>query len=219
MAGFLDKLNVLVKSSLNNFLGGAADQPAPGLPRVPAARLGKDIDKEIAALRKRIEEALSEEDAMQKRLEASQQQIKSYDQQADQALKGGDEPTARYLIQQMRRQEQLEAMLRAELVEHRQSTSDFIQRVNMLDAIVSDARREQQSGSTEATEAQPDRTPGAILSNLLRDARERFESTIPSAQNATSAEQSAKSSDQAALNDQQLDDDLAKRRARLSKDR
>src|SRR5262249_42486634 len=154
----------------NSFLGDATEQAASRLPRVPVARLGKDIDKEIAALRQRIEEALSEEDAMQQRLESIQQQIASYDQQADRALQGGDEPTARYLVQQMQRQEQLEAMLRSELTEHRQVTSDFIQRVNTLDAIVSDARREQQANSTEATEAQPDRSPGAILSNLLHDA-------------------------------------------------
>ena len=212
MTGFLNKLNLLVKSSLNNFLG---DTTTSRLPKVPAERLGKDIDKEIAALRTRIDQALSEEDAIQQRIGDLQQQIASYDQQVDQALGHGDDATARHVLQQMRRQEQLEAMLRAELEEHRQVTSDFIQRVNTLDAIVSDARREQQAAPTEKEE--PGSSPGAVLSNLLRDARERFESTLSSATQREETPPAAASDHQRAIEDQQLDDDLAKRRSRLSK--
>ncbi len=219
MTGFLDKLNVLVKSSLNNFLGEAASRTTARLPKVPAERLGKDIDQEIAALRGRIDQALSEEDAIQKRLEDIQQQIQRHDQQADQAVQSGDDSTARQILQQMRRQEQLEAMLKAELEEHRQVTSDFIQRVNTLDAIVSDARREHQADQTETLESQPDRAPGAVLSNLLRDARERFESTLSSVPQPSQRDETRPgvAGGQGTLEDQQVDEDLAKRRARLSK--
>ena len=75
MADFIDKLNVLVKASLNNFLGSShpTDPSASSSrPNVSPERLGKDIDKEIAALRKRIDDALSQEDAMQKRLDQLQ---------------------------------------------------------------------------------------------------------------------------------------------------
>src|SRR4051812_24708758 len=107
MPGLLDKLNVLVRSSINSVL---SEPPAHGedgsRPRVPAERLGKDIDKEVAALRQQIDKALSEEDAMQARLDQVQQQIVAYDQQADDALQRGDDPNARYLVQQMQRQQQ-----------------------------------------------------------------------------------------------------------------
>jgi phage shock protein A len=219
MTGFLDKLNVLVKSSLNNFLADTAGRPPSRLPKVHADRLGKDIDQEIAALRAKIDQALTEEDAMQQRLEDFQQQIASFDQQVDQALQRGDDAEARHLLQQMRRQEQLAAMQRAELEEHRQATSDFIQRVNTLDAIVSDARREQQTNQgdqTETLDSQPDRAPGAVLSNLLRDARERVEGTFSSVTQSPTT-QPVPAEPQQSTDDPQVDEDLAKRRARLSK--
>ncbi len=213
MSGFLDKLNVLVKSSLNSFLSEATGQsPSSSVPRVPAERLGKDIDKEIAALRKRIEEAVSQEEAMQKRLDEYQQQIATHDQQADQALQRGDEATARRLLRQMQQQQQMTQMLQAELEEHRRSTSDFIQRVNTLDAVVSDARREKSATESTNTEAQPGQAPGAFLSNLLRDARERIENGVLS-----SHDEAQPVAVNQPVDEQQIDEDLAKRRARLSK--
>jgi phage shock protein A len=224
MTNLLDKLNVLVKSSLNSFLGDAA-----GMPRVPAERLGKDIDGEIARLRQQIDAALNQEDAMLKRLEQLQQQIDSYDQQADAALQRNDEATARYLIQQMQHQQQLATMLQAELDQHRRATSEFIERVNMLEALVSDARRQQASAPAGEAKTEAEHTPGAVLSNLLREARERVESTVGNmltpAQNAEPGQSisiatEAKGSEETSQPqppDSQVEADLAKRRARLSK--
>jgi phage shock protein A len=185
MTSLLDKLNVLVKSSLNSFLGDAA-----GASHVPAERLGKDIDGEVARLRQQIDAALNQEDAMQKRLEQVQQQIDSYDQQADAALQRNDEGNARYLVQQMQRQQQLASMMQAELDQHRRATSEFIERVNVLEATVSDARHQQAVGQApgqtpaaapdEDTESRSERVPGAVLSDLLRDARERVENILES---------------------------------------
>ncbi len=242
MSNLIDKLNLLVRSSLNNVLSDTPDRGDQSqLPKVPAARLGKDIDKEIAELRRRIDAALSEEDAMQARLDQLQQQIAAYDQQADDALQRGDEPNARYLIQQMQRQQNLAGMMQAELEQHRRSTSDFIQRVNTLDAIVTDARREQQNQqqaqpavqqSAAPVESQGEQAPGVSLSNLLREARERVENALSSGDPAhhipitiesteitepTKTAAAAPKGAPAAPNDAQVDDDLAKRRSRLSK--
>lgn len=260
MGNLLDKLNLLVKSSLNNFLGEAAERASTLRPKISAARLGKDIDNEIAALRKRIDEALNEEDAMQDRLGKLQEQIASYDAQADDSVQRGDEPTARHLLQQMRQQEQQAAMLQADLEQHRRSTSDFIQRVNMLEAMVSDARREQQEQSEHSQQSAPDdaqqsetgHSPGDVLSNLLREARERVESALtPPAQPAQPAQTGPSGSDKQAdeathipikierttpvppaptstpaqpaqqipinvAKDESIEDDLARRRTRLS---
>jgi phage shock protein A len=237
MPNLIDKLNLLVRSSLNSVLSDTphrADESQ--LPKVPAARLGKDIDKEIAELRRRIDAALSEEDAMQGRIDQLQQQIATYDQQADDALQRGDEPNARYLVQQMQRQQNLTGMMQAELEQHRRSTSDFIQRVNTLEAIVADARREQQAQPPapvpEVQEAQGDQAPGVNLSNLLREARERVESALSTGDPAHHIPITIEPSESAAPtatptnipvatqdtpNDAQVDDDLAKRRSRLSK--
>jgi phage shock protein A len=223
MTNLLNKLNVLVRSSLNSFLDDVSGQGSPSAGRVPVERLGPDIDQEIAALRKRIDQALADEDTMQKRLGQLQQQIDTYDRQADAALQSGDETGARYLVQQMQHQQQLASMVQADLEQHRQSTSDLIQRVNTLDALVTDARRvQQQEQQTEQTpsapaadtQTQPERSPGAILSNLLRDARERVEKVTASPDQPA---QPIPMSNKEKVNDTQVDDDLAKRRARLSK--
>jgi phage shock protein A len=227
MTNLLDKLNVLVKSSLNSFLRDAAE--TSGTPGVPAGRLGKDIDGEVARLRQQIDAALNQEDAMLKRLEQLQQQVDRYDQQADAALQRNDEATARYLIQQMQRQQQLATMLQAELDQHRRATSEFIERVNMLEALVSDARRQQASTPAGEVAAQTEHTPGVVLSNLLREARERVESTVGNvltpAQSAepgqsipiATAAKGAEELIQPQTPDSQVEADLAKRRARLSK--
>jgi phage shock protein A len=223
MTNLLNKLNVLVKSSLNSFLDDVSGQGSSSAGRVPVERLGPDIDQEIAALRKRIDQALADEDTMQKRLGQLQRQIDTYDRQADAALQSGDEAGARYLVQQMQHQQQLASMVQADLEQHRQSTSDLIQRVNTLDALVTDARRvqqqEQQTGQTPSapapdTQTQPERSPGAVLSNLLREARERVEKVTASPDEPA---QPSPTNNREKVNDTQVDDDLAKRRARLSK--
>ena len=213
MPSLLDKLNTLVRSSVNDFL-----DDVPGKkPSVNPARLGKDIDQEVAALRKRIEEALTEEDAMKQRLDAMQQEIDRADRQADDALQQGDEATARALVQQMQRQQQQAAMLQADLEQHRRSTSDFIERVNTLDAIVSDARSQKQQAEPPEQEA---KAPGAILSNLLRDARERVENAI-SSQSDEEVHPIKINVDNPAPtpppDPAKVDADLANRRTRLSK--
>jgi phage shock protein A len=214
---------VLVKSSLNSFLDDLSAQGSKPAVHVPVERLGPDIDQEIAALRKRIELALADEDTMQKRLDQLQQQIEAYDRQADSALQSGDEAGARYLVQQMQRQQQLASTVQADLEQHRQSTSDLIQRVNTLDALVTDARRaqppEQQAEQTPPapvadSQTQPERSPGAILSNLLREARERVEKITVSPDEPA---QPIPMSNKEKANTTQVEDDLAKRRARLSK--
>src|SRR4051812_41029542 len=121
MSNLLDKLNVLVKASLNSVLSGSTSQP-----RLGPEHLGKGIDQEVTALRKQIDEALTQEDNMQARLDQLQQRADGYDRQAEEALQRGDEANARYLAQQMQRQQQLEDMVRAELEQHRRSTSEFI---------------------------------------------------------------------------------------------
>jgi phage shock protein A len=223
MTNLLNKLNVLVRSSLNSFLEDVSGQGSPSAGRVPVDRLGPDIDQEIAALRKRIDQAVADEDTMQKRLDQLQRQIDTYDRQADAALQSGDEAGARYLVQQMQQQQQLASMVQTDLEQHRQSTSDLIQRVNTLDALVTDARRAQQqeppaeatpSAPAADTQTQPDRSPGAVLSDLLREARERVEKVTTSPDEPA---QSVPVNIQGKVNDTQVDDDLAKRRARLSK--
>lgn len=233
MPDLLDKLNVLVRASLNSVLSSDTTR------RIPPERLGKDIDGEISALRKHIDDALNTEDDMQKRLDAANAQIADLDKQADQSLLDGDDANARYLVGQMQRQKQQAAMLQANLEDHRRATSELIERVNTLEAMVSDARRNQ----AEQAPPEPAQESSAPLSNLLRDARQRIDQAVGTNDNPTSTtsasdsttgrsvpitihrDTSAKMPDVPSVNDQiktvvdqaKVEDDLAARRARLSK--
>src|SRR5258708_16830703 len=113
MPGLLDKLNVLVRSSLNTFLDDAGNKLSPS-GKIPAERLGSDIDGEVAALRKKIDEALTVEDAMQQRLDEMTSQIAAYDKQADSTLQRGDESSARTAVAQIQRLQHQSALLQAD---------------------------------------------------------------------------------------------------------
>jgi phage shock protein A len=235
MTEFIEKLNVLLRARLSSFLGSSdRDQSqgggAPGKlpPTISVNRLGKDIDKEIAALRKRIDEALVHEDTIKNQLAALQGEIDTSDRLADEALRRGDDANARYLVQQVQRQQQRLTMLQSELAEHQRATSEFIERVNMLDSIVSDARRreqEKQAPPPGAAQGASERTPGAVLSDLLRSARERVDEalTTRSAEPPRKLDINAQPPAPGGSDQREdpkrakADDELAQRRARLSK--
>src|SRR5260370_33165438 len=114
MPGLLDKLNVLVRSSLNTFLDDAGNKLSPS-GKIPAERLGSDIDGEVAPLRKKIDEALTVEDAMQQRLDEMTQQTAAYDQHADRVLQLSEETRAPSAIPQMQSRQRQSALLQADL--------------------------------------------------------------------------------------------------------
>ncbi|MBI5669045.1 MAG: PspA/IM30 family protein [Chloroflexi bacterium] len=221
------KLNVLVRASINDVLG--EDHAIGQSRRQPLTpdKLGKNIDREIVSLRGRINDALSFEDELRRRVQTLQDEVARYDRQADEAVAAGQDALARRAIEQMQSAQQRLAMAEADLHEHQLVTQELIQRVNMLDAVVADARRAQAAeaappveapAANEAaptTQAQP-RVPS--LSDVLRDAQEKINQMgdlIQAKQEVnapTPAEQATEAADE-----QRVDDDLAARRERLSK--
>jgi phage shock protein A len=161
-------------------------------------KLGKNIDREVAALRQRIDQALDDEDRMTADIQALQRQIDDWDQQADRALVKGDEATARHAVRQMRLQQQRLTMLEAELAQHRFSTSELISRVNELEALVAQAKRQQQ-------ETDEDPAEDTLSARLRRVRQDIAAQPVDTAQDVP-----------AAVDDQAIEDDLARRRARLS---
>ena len=224
MPNLLEKLNTLVKARINNFLDEAGNRISPS-----RGRLGKNIDGEIAALRRQIDDAISQEDDIQRRVDEMAASVARYDQQIDEALQRGDDPNARLLAQQMQRQEQQANLLRADLEEHRRSTSDLIQQVNLLESMVADAQH-QQDQSVES---------GPALDEQLREAREavHIPIQIDATQSAPESVQPAPTkikvqadspaeakptastapAEKISPNDAKIDEDLARRRSRLSK--
>jgi phage shock protein A len=205
MTDLIDKLNVLVRSSLQSVR--PEGKPSKRRGKTPSLEhLGSDIDQEIAALRKQIDAALDDEDRMNADLKVMQSQAADWDQQADQALGRSDEASARYAIHQMQLQQQRATMLQADIEEHRRSTSELIQRVNELEALVAEARRQQQTAPPAPA---PTQKPAAeSLSDRMRKARLFIET-----QEMEALKNDAPPVDVDAA---AVDDDLARRRARLS---
>jgi phage shock protein A len=211
MADFFKKLNVLVKASVNELLG---DERAIGGPRrkpLTPDRLGKDIDREIASLRQRINEALDYEDELQARVQTLRAEVSKWDEQADNAVARGDDEMARYDVGQMQRAQQHLAMAEADLRDHQAVTQELILRVNELDAAVADARRaKSQPDESQASAESLERSAGDVLSDVLREMREKI--------NEMGDLIKAKDEPQAGdVDEQNVDDDLAQRRDRLSK--
>jgi len=167
MADLLDKLNTLLRANLNSLLSGTGSREEGSRPRLTPDKLGGDVDREIAALRKQVDDALRDEDTQRSRLEAMQQQLVDLDQEIDRLLERGQDEQARQLSAQLKRQQQKASMVEADLERHRQATFDLIQHVNTLEALVSDARRNQAEQASAPPATQPSAEPFAASSPRL----------------------------------------------------
>lgn len=195
MNDLFKKLNVLVKSSLNDLVGEGSSRPAP-----TPQRLGKDIDHEIAALRQRVNDALMYEEELKARITALEDEVARFDQQADEAVRQRREEQARYVVEQMQRAQQRLTMARADLREHQLVASEFVQRVSTLEAYVAEARRAQQDA--------PESASGG-LADSLRSVREKLTREVLPPQKPVEERE--------APDAQAIEDDLERRRQRLSK--
>lgn len=242
MSDLIDKLNVLLRANLDTFLGRSGEDATPPK-RLPPEQLGKDVDREIAALRRQIDAALNKEEDIKARLEGLRGQIEQYDHAADAALERGDEGAARATVQQMQAARKRAAALELELGRHRDSTFDLIQHVNTLEAMVSDARHaEAQTASADRPPAEPQtanrpqaqdkergqaaplpgKTATELLSDMLRSVRERVEEAVTTKQDSAPRPEPkpgtvpVSSGPPSPGDDAEVDEDLARRRARLS---
>ncbi len=199
------KLNVLVRASLNDML----HLPKP---RTVEPRLGRDVDREIEMLRLRINEAVAYEEQLKTRLRQVSEEVRRWDAQADEAVKRDDDAGARYAIEQMKRAEQRRTIAENDLKTHQLVTQELIARVNMLEAAVADARRNQAARQEAAAEVPP---PLRRLDDVLRDARERVAAMgdlLAAKDEVNQAAPEGQVPDR-----QDIEDDLAQRRQRLSK--
>lgn len=223
MDDFFKKLNVLVKTTISDVLGEA---PAEIRRRLTNVRFGDDLDREVAILRGRINDALDFEDGLQKRVQAAQAEVERWNQEADQAVAAEDDVAARYAINQVQVAQQRLALAESDLRDHQRVTQELIMRVNTLESAVADAKRaeadkqaqvEQESApapsETTSTAAPSGQT---VLSDVLRDIREKV-TQMGETLSAKSEINQPPNPEPEAPDDDQIEDDLAARRQRLSK--
>lgn len=209
MARLVDKFNVLLKSSVNNVLKDITTRRSDD---TPPPRPGKDADKNLARLRQQIDSALDQEDRTTAEIAEMTRQIAEWDRQADAALQSGDDNTARQLVRKIQRAQQRRAMLEADLDQHQRSTSELIRHVNEYEAVIAEARQQNASDSQQAPVDNTDNDTES-LSERLRKVRNNATDNHPPAPSirvATPAENEER------LDEQAIEDDLARRRNRLS---
>lgn len=202
MADLFKKLSVLIQAGLNDAIPEAINPAAPQRRRLSPERLGKDIDKEVARLRERVNEAVEYEGRLTDQVRALEQEIAQWNRQADDAVTQGDEGGARYAIEQLKRAERRLEMAQSDLNAHQLVTQDLIQRVNLLDAVVADSRAEAEPSAHEKTAANAEagiKSAAASVADVLRQAREKVGAPTESPAQA------------------KPDDDLSERLRRLSK--
>jgi chromosome segregation ATPase len=214
MSDLLEKLNVLLRASLNSLTSGSPERPS-AVP-ITSERLGtqKELDREITALRKQLADAIAQQEALQARIDDMERQISEYVRQVDSALLSNDEPRARYLLAQKQRLEQRVRTQSEMLTRYRNAAADLMEQVNRLEALVAEARR----AAAESTAAPLPENPlsrAPALADVLRSVRERVEETLaPRSKPRSDDLPPARLSPSAPPASD--DDDLARRRARLS---
>ncbi len=219
MSDLLEKLNVLLRAGLNSLTAGSGERPSAA--RITPEKLGtpKDVDREIGALRKQLNDAITQQEALQARLEDMERQIAEYVRQADAALQADDEPRARYLITQKQRLEQRVRTQSETLERYRNAAADLMEQVNTLEALVTDARRTAETAAAAPLdeplpESLPTRTPA--LADVLRSVRERVEETLAPRPKPPADDPPPPTAPTKPAPTKPDEDDLAKRRARLS---
>lgn len=205
MADLFRKLNTLVKAKVSDVLTDLTS----GMPRIPGA--SRSLNRDVHALRERINQAIEYEDTLQAKIKSLQEEIAQLDQQADDAVKQGNEALARHLVEQMQRTQQRLQMAESDLRAHQLVAQELIQKVNLLEATAADVRRDDtQSAETAASAGR--------LSNIVSEAREKISSV---GQKVTTAMEkprpAASEEDVQPESGVTVDDDLEARRARLSK--
>jgi chromosome segregation ATPase len=165
MTDLFRKLNLLLRTNLPDLTpGGEAKDEPP--------RLGKNVDREIAALNDRVRDAYAYEAQLKARIETLQADIYRLDEEADAAIADGREEQARYHIEQMKRAQARLEMTQADLREHQRVTAELVMRVRELEDAVARAREAQ---------AAPPQPPAErpSLEDSLRATREELDSAPP----------------------------------------
>ena len=194
MTELLKKLNILLRSSL---------APTERRDSAPTP-LSRHAEQDVNRLRQTINQALTYEDELKARLNTIDAEVARWDAEADRAVSVNDDVNARYAVEQMQRAQMRQTIAASDLRDHQLVTQELIQRVNMLDAAVADARR------AESTETP---APAPSLNDVLRDARD----TISTLGNTIAAKDAAPPTPDVPVDTQTVDDDLETRRRRLSK--
>ncbi|MEZ4667331.1 MAG: hypothetical protein R3E39_05345 [Anaerolineae bacterium] len=210
MDDLLKKLNVLVKVALRDIVSG---EPAPqkSSTGAPPVNSWKDAELQIKTLRQRIDGTLVFEVEIQDRIQALQSQVDHWNQAADDALVSGDEMSARYAVDQMNRAQQSLKMAQSDLHQHQIVTEELIANVNALEAAFENSEQNELKKNDRL--AVQLGAIGQTISNTLEEMRDR----IVQLSSQPTLESQHPLGDRVSIDNPKVEDDLERRRQRLSK--
>lgn len=237
---FFKKLTTLVQAQINDLTDFRRDDETSRARRKFLSRhqIGKDLQNDARHLRERIEEALAYETELQNKTDALYAQLADLDDQADSAVQAGQDDQARFLLGRLQQAQRELEMNESALREHRIVTGELIQQVNTLEAILEQAQREAETEKTEQDEglASPEQRRATIdvvvedqesgVINVLTDKIESSRralgqlvnsKTAPPLSNDKQIIDEAPQPPKPPVNSRAVEDDLARRRSRLSK--
>jgi phage shock protein A len=207
MEDLLKKLNILVKATLNDALTGDSRRNKLVSPSSDKPSAVQEGNQQIGQLRQRINETLAFEDELQKQIQSLQSEVANWDEQADAAVKDGDDAKAHYAVEQMQRAQERLNMVQSDLAAHEQVTQELIYHVNTLEAAVDAATQKQAESSTETGADER-------VSNVLRDMGNKI---LELRDQIAARTEVAVEPETTETRPEPVEDDLAKRRQRLAK--
>lgn len=145
MTSFFKKLNTLISSQINDVIRPLTTDDGEDTPKKRAARqaVGKSLAQDVAALRKRIEEAQDYEATLQKRVDKLYADVARWDEVADRAVNDGREGEARYAVTRLQQAQRDLQQTEDALREHQQVTQELISRVNYMEYVVNQAQEQE----------------------------------------------------------------------------
>jgi phage shock protein A len=223
MNDFFDKLNTLVRVKLSDLLGESkstthSDDKSSSQ---PIQQVAKDAEN----LRARVNDAIGYEDKLQAQIVDINKQLVTLNRQADDATEKGNEAMARYFIEKIQRLEERLVMLEKDLQEHQLLAQDLIQKVSTLEATIATIQEQKVATSPVSDTTETPKNVADKFSELVSDAQKRINTlgdrikarkeTLQSEIDAPMPTSSVTSSN--APTDADIEDDLERRRNRLSK--
>lgn len=200
MSDLLKKLNTLVRANLSDM--------TPNLPRFERS---PNLDRQVSELRDRINSALEHEDQLQATANTLRAEVERLDQQADAAVAQGQEAQARHILEQMKRAQQRLDIAESDLAMHQRVAQELIQRVNLLEATVADAKAVENTSAptttvetttpapsqAESSEAEsvPQSSPVQRISGILRQTQELARERINTMTDLINAQNQTQQSD------------------------
>jgi phage shock protein A len=205
MNDLLNKLNVLVKATLSDALTGDSRRNKLANPNADKPSAIQEGKQQIGQLRQRIKETLAFEDELQKQIQSLQSEVANWDEQADAAVEAGDDAKAHYAVEQMQRVQQQLTMVQSDFAAHERVTQELIYHVNTLEAAVDTATQKQVDALSAAGTDEK-------VSGVLREMRDKVLELRD--QIAARSEVTPETTE---TQSKPVEDDLTKRRQRLSK--